>query len=127
MATNKPSERLHSLDALRGFDMLWIIGGGELAEALSKATNWGWLNWFAGQQHHVKWDGFHFEDTIFPLFMFISGVAIAYAILGKMRKGDAKGPIARKVIRRGLTLVVLGFIYNGLLQLSFADGGEQMR
>jgi predicted acyltransferase len=121
MTTNKHSDRLHSLDALRGFDMLWIIGGGELAIALAKVTNWGWLNWFAEQQSHARWEGFHFEDLIFPLFMFISGVAISYAILGKVTKGNSKSKIAWKVVRRGLTLVVLGIIYNGFFQLRFAE------
>ncbi len=130
MTTHKHHEqpaRLHSLDALRGFDMLWIIGGGELVVALAKATDWGWLHWFAGQQDHVRWDGFHFEDLIFPLFMFISGVAISYAILGKIHKGFNKSKTALKVVRRGLTLVLLGFVYNGIFQLSFVDGGEQFR
>jgi predicted acyltransferase len=122
MTTNKPSERLHSLDALRGFDMLWIIGGGELAVALAKATNWGWLNWFAKQQEHVAWNGFRFEDCIFPLFMFISGVAISYAILGKIHSGNSKSRTAWKIVRRGLTLVGLGILYNGFLDLSFVDG-----
>ena len=123
MNTSKQAERLHSLDVLRGFDMLWIIGGGELAIALSKVTNWGWLNWFAEQQEHVKWDGFHFEDLIFPLFMFISGVAISFAILGKIARGGSKTKTAWKIVRRGFTLVVLGILYNGFLQFRFAEGG----
>lgn len=123
MTTPKHSDRLRSLDALRGFDMLWIIGGGELAVALAKVTNWSWLNWFAEQQEHVKWDGFHFEDLIFPLFMFISGVAISYAILGKLHKDGNRAPTARKIIRRGITLVLLGFVYNGIFQLRFIDEG----
>jgi predicted acyltransferase len=123
MTTHKPFERLHSLDALRGFDMLWIIGGGELAVALAKVTNWRWLDWFAEQQDHVKWEGFHFEDLIFPLFMFISGVAVSYAILGRLHKDGDRPKTAKKIIRRGLTLVVLGIIYNGFFQLRFAEGG----
>jgi len=125
MSSQKVSDRLQSLDALRGFDMLWIIGGGELAVALAKVTNWKWLNWFAEQQEHVRWDGFHFEDLIFPLFMFISGVALSFAILGKIHKGTDRKPLAWKVVRRGLTLVLLGFVYNGLFQLKF--GGEGFR
>jgi predicted acyltransferase len=103
--------------------MLWIIGGGELAVALAKVTNWGWLNWFAEQQEHVPWEGFHFEDLIFPLFMFISGVAISYALLGRVHKGDSRKRPALKVVRRGLTLVLLGFVYNGIFQLTFVDQG----
>jgi len=117
--------RLLSLDALRGFDMFWIIGGGELFIALSRVTGWNWLEWWAKQQHHVPWDGFRFEDLIFPLFMFISGVAASYAILGKLGKGSDKPHLAWKVVRRGLTLVILGFVYNGILQLRF--GGEGFR
>jgi predicted acyltransferase len=123
MTTQKQPERLRSLDALRGFDMLWIIGGGELAVALARVTNWRWLNWFAEQQEHVKWDGFHFEDMIFPLFMFISGVAISYAILGRVHRDGNRKKAALKVIRRGLTLVLLGFVYNGFFQLRFVDQG----
>ena len=42
--TDKQMKRLASLDVLRGFDMLWIIGGGSLIVGLSKALDWGWLN-----------------------------------------------------------------------------------
>jgi len=121
MIRTKPSDRLLSLDALRGFDMLWIIGAGALSIVLSKVTNWQWLDWWAAQQHHSHWDGFHFEDLIFPLFMFISGVAIPYAILRKLKKGIPKSALAKKIIRRGLILIVLGWVYNGIFQLQFSD------
>src|SRR5665647_1577432 len=82
----KQPERLQSLDVLRGFDMLWIIGGGSLIVALAETTKWGWLQVIAEQMEHVPWAGFHFEDLIFPLFMFISGVAIPYAITAKVEQ-----------------------------------------
>ena len=117
----RQSERLQSLDALRGFDMLWIIGAGELVVALAQVTHWGWLAWFAGQQEHVEWAGFHFEDLIFPLFMFISGVAAALAILGKKETGQSQASIAWKIVRRGVALVLLGLVYNGFFKLRFID------
>jgi len=76
----KQNERLASLDVLRGFDMLWIIGGGGLIMAMAKTTGWGWLEVLSEQMRHVKWIGFHFFDLIFPLFMFISGVALPIAL-----------------------------------------------
>jgi len=112
----KTIERLVSLDVLRGFDMFWIIGGGSLILALAAATEWGWLQPIAEQMHHVKWEGFHFEDLIFPLFMFISGVAIPYAITSKVEKGVNRKDLLKTVIKRGLTLVLFGILYNGLLQ-----------
>jgi predicted acyltransferase len=112
------NSRLASLDVLRGFDMLWIIGGGSLIVALSKALDWGWLNVVAEQMEHVRWDGFHFEDLIFPLFMFISGVAITYAVTSKIEKGSDKSSLFKKAAIRGIILILLGILYNGALSKS---------
>ena len=71
----EPQKRLHSLDALRGFDMFWITGGGYLMILISKMTG---ADWLGTQMHHAQWEGFQFFDLIFPMFMFISGVAIPF-------------------------------------------------
>ncbi len=123
MSNKTDTTRLLSLDALRGFDMFWIIGGGAFFVALANATGWGWLESMSTQLHHVKWDGFRAWDLIFPLFMFISGVAIPFAILGKLKRGHSKSKLVRKIVQRGLTLVVLGFVYNGIFKLHFSDPG----
>ena len=122
----KQSERLQSLDVLRGFDMLWIVGGGSLVVALAKATDWGWLNVIAGQLEHVSWQGFHFEDLIFPMFMFISGVAIPYAVTAKVEQGIDRKKLFHRILKRGIFLVILGVIYNGNLRRDF-DGFSDMR
>jgi predicted acyltransferase len=122
----KQPERLQSLDVLRGFDMLWIIGGGSLIIALAKATNWGWLEVIAGQMHHVSWAGFHFEDLIFPMFMFISGVAIPYAVTAKVEQGVNRKLLFNKILKRGILLVIFGIIYNGNLRRDF-EGFSDMR
>ncbi len=116
----KSENRLLSLDALRGFDMLWIIGGGAFFQALGKLTNWSWADSVASQMEHVKWEGFHGMDLVFPLFMFIAGVAIPYALLGKLEKGVTKGALYQKVVKRALILVVLGVVYNGGLGFNFS-------
>jgi predicted acyltransferase len=117
----KQPERLQSLDVLRGFDMLWIIGGGSLIVALAETTKWGWLQVIADQMEHVPWAGFHFEDLIFPLFMFISGVAIPYAITAKVEQGVKRRRLFNKILKRGIILVVLGIIYNGALRNGFSN------
>jgi len=122
LAKSEPQERLHSLDVLRGFDMFWIIGGGAFLIAASKAVDWGWLHLLAQQMgHHVEWSGLRFHDLIFPLFMFISGVAIPYAIASKHGKGASRVQLIWKAFRRMLLLVVFGIIYNGALQNGFAN------
>ena len=114
-------ERLSSLDTLRGFDMLWIIGGDELITVLAKVTGWNWMSPVAVQMHHASWIGFHFEDLIFPLFMFISGVAIPFALTSRLEKGTEKSVHQKKVFQRMILLVLFGLIYNGLLKNGFSD------
>jgi len=116
-----PKERLLSLDALRGFDMFWITGGGYLITVLAQKSNVGWIKVIADQMEHVPWNGFHFEDLIFPLFMFISGIAIPFALFSKLEKKVPKSDLAKKAVRRGLTLLVLGWVYNGVFTSGFEN------
>lgn len=112
--------RLLSLDALRGFDMFWIIGGDAFFRSLAEVTGWGWARAWAVQLEHVEWAGFHFYDLIFPLFMFISGVAIPFSLLAKAETAADRRPIYLKLVKRALLLVFLGFVYNHLTDLQFA-------
>ena len=116
-----PKERLQSLDTLRGFDMLMLMAGCSIIATLAEATGWGWLETLALQTEHVEWEGFRFYDLIFPLFMFVSGVAIPYAIHSKLEKGVARSRLLRKIFTRLLALVALGLLYNGATQRGFTD------
>jgi predicted acyltransferase len=115
------SERLISLDTLRGFDMAMLVGIGAIIIALADLTGWKWMEVLATQQHHVKWEGFRFYDMIFPLFMFISGVAIPYAINSKVEKGISKSRLLRKIFIRLVALILLGILYNGALSRGFTN------
>jgi predicted acyltransferase len=114
-------ERLQSLDTLRGFDMAMLVGGCGIIVALAQATGWKWMEPLATQMEHVEWEGFRFYDLIFPLFMFVSGVAIPYAISSKVEKGVAKSRLLRKIVVRLLVLVAFGLIYNGALRRGFTN------
>lgn len=111
------SKRLYSLDALRGFDMLWIIGADELFHELAHASGSPFWNTVAEQFTHPSWNGFHFYDLIFPLFLFIAGVATPFSIASRLKKGKTKGQVLGHIVRRGLLLVLLGIIYNNGLQI----------
>jgi predicted acyltransferase len=115
-------ERLLSLDTLRGFDMAMLVGLGGVIVALANLTGWNWLEGLATQvHHHVEWEGFHFYDMIFPLFMFISGVAIPYAINSKLEKGVAQSLLFRKIFIRLLLLIAFGILYNGAASRGFTN------
>src|SRR6476659_7382026 len=103
-----PSQRLYSLDALRGFDMFWIMGAEEIVHTLAKATGSPFWNGFSNQLTHPAWNGFHFYDLIFPLFLFIAGVATPYSVGRELEKGKSRQQLVFRVIKRGLILVILG-------------------
>lgn len=112
--------RLVSLDVLRGFDMLFIMGFTGLLTKLLAAGGCP-SPWLEMQFQHVAWHGLRFEDTIFPLFLFLAGVSWPFALAKRRERGDATVAIVRKVLSRGLALVLLGFVYNGVLKLDLAN------
>jgi predicted acyltransferase len=110
---NKPvTRRLHSLDALRGFDMFWIMGGEGIFVGLATLTGWPVFQWWAEQLEHVPWHGFHFYDMIFPLFLFIAGISFPFSLAKRIAMNESQRSIYIHVISRGLILVLLGILYN---------------
>ena len=114
-------ERLLSIDALRGFDMLFIMGGAALLVALAEWFPCSFTQALAEQMDHVEWHGLRHHDTIFPLFLFIAGISFPFSLAKQRQKGRSAWAIHRKVIVRGLMLVFLGVVYNGLLDFDFEN------
>lgn len=117
MQTSLNTQRLYSLDALRGFDMFWIIGAEEIFHKLAEITGSPFWETLSIQFIHPKWHGFAFYDLIFPLFLFLAGVATPYSIGKQMEKGKSRKELLIRVIKRGLILVLLGVIYNNGLEI----------
>ncbi|MGK0186769.1 MAG: putative acyltransferase [Verrucomicrobiales bacterium] len=113
-STESKNARLVSLDALRGFDMFWIIGGSGMVVALVKVLGLpeSWVSGLASQMTHVNWEGFHFLDLIFPLFVFISGVTVPYSILSKKAKGVPVKQLQIQIIMRSLIIVMIGVSFS---------------
>ena len=117
----KLGERLISIDALRGFDMFWIMGADKLARTLCEWYATPESIRLADQFEHVEWEGFHFYDLIFPLFIFVVGAVIPFS-LSKYRVGAHPGAsIFLRIIRRVAFLFILGLLYNNLLQFPPLD------
>ena len=109
------SGRLASLDALRGFDMFWIVGGGEVLRALLKGSSNPWLLALDAQFTHFEWEGFHFYDLIMPLFLFMIGAALPYSFAKRLRQNDSRMRIFAHVLFRVVVLCFLGMLVNGKL------------
>ncbi|MGC4038133.1 MAG: DUF5009 domain-containing protein [Chitinophagaceae bacterium] len=103
-------KRLFSIDALRGFDMLLIAGGGTFITRLKGVTNQQWIDTIADQLEHPAWNGFTFYDFIFPLFLFTAGVSLSFSIQSGLQKGVTKKDFYRKALRRWIILFVLGIL-----------------
>ena len=119
--TEIPTDRLMSIDALRGFDMLFIMGGAALLVALAEWFPCSFTQAIAEQMEHVEWHGLRHHDTIFPLFLFIAGISFPFSLAKQRKKGKSEWAIHKKVIVRGLMLVFLGVVYNGLLDFNFEN------
>lgn len=110
MSTTEKQKRLLSIDALRGFDMLLISGGGTFLVNLKGVTGLSWVDTIAGQLEHPAWHGFTFYDFIFPLFLFTAGISLSYSMQSGLSKGLAKKVLYKKAFRRFLILFLLGII-----------------
>ena len=111
--------RVVSIDALRGFDMFWIIGGGELFASLTKVWKTPVAQKIEEQLSHVEWEGFRFEDLIFPLFVFIVGVVLPFSISRRLEQGQSRSKLYLHIVKRTVVLILLGLILNGLLRFNW--------
>jgi predicted acyltransferase len=107
--------RVVSIDALRGFDMFWIIGGQELVLAAAAAISGSVPAWLDYQLEHVEWEGFSAWDLIMPLFLFVVGAAMPFSFSSQLAQGKSKGQLYLKMLRRAVILFILGMAVQGHL------------
>jgi predicted acyltransferase len=110
--TAAENQRLTSLDALRGFDMFWILGADALVYALHRMNENPVTNFFYTQLSHAEWAGFHFYDLIFPMFVFIMGVSTVFS-LTKIIEREGRAAAVKRVLKRGVLLFIIALIYSG--------------
>jgi predicted acyltransferase len=115
-------KRLESIDALRGFDMFWLMQEDPgLMPALVAALHLPHQALIAKELDHTPWIGITAWDLIAPLFLFIVGLALPFAIQSRLRRGESKKTILNHMLRRTLLLIVLGLVFNGILKMHFSD------
>ncbi|MBT9562759.1 DUF1624 domain-containing protein [Akkermansia muciniphila] len=115
-STSERLPRLASLDALRGLDMLVILGLDALILLLaSRAPGNGPLNTAAIQMTHAGWQGLRLYDLVFPVFVFIAGVSMSFSLSRHADEKTGPGPGLLKIWKRASLLVLLGMLVNGPL------------
>jgi predicted acyltransferase len=114
------TNRILSIDALRGFDMFWIVGGEMIFKSLDTIFHNAATQFISNQLDHVEWLGFHFYDIIMPLFLFIVGVSIPFSYSKRLKQGHSKKEIWKHALKRIVILWILGMAVQGnLLTYSF--------
>jgi predicted acyltransferase len=113
--------RLLSIDILRGFDMFWIIGGSQAIVATGRAAGLAATHPLLAQFEHVRWQGLHFFDLIWPLFMLLVGVSLTWSTERRLAAGATRPALTRHALVRALILFALGMVTQGrLLDFSLA-------
>ena len=116
----QPIGRLLSIDALRGFNMFWILGADEWIANLASTYKNGFTALLATQMSHTDWEGLRFYDLIFPVFVFIAGVSLVFS-LSKIIQQKGKLAAVWRVVVRSVLLFGLGVIYYGGLSNAIGD------
>lgn len=95
---NKP--RLLSLDFFRGLTVAAMI-------LVNNPGDWGHIY---APLEHSKWNGCTPTDLVFPSFLFMVGVSIAYAIGAKKESSLAQHNILLTALKRSATLYLIFFL-----------------
>lgn len=101
--------------------MFWIIGGEGIFHSLHSIFNNSTTGWIDRQLTHVKWEGFHFYDLIFPMFLFVVGAVLPFSISHRQERGESPLRLHLHIVKRAALLILLGLIYQGLLKFDFAN------
>jgi len=115
-----PPARLVSLDALRGFDMFWILGADVVMQTFGRMSAAAPVQAVAGQFEHKAWAGFAFYDLIFPLFVFIVGASVVFS-LSRLVEREGRAGAVKRVLLRGALLYALGIFYSGGVATAWPD------
>src|SRR5581483_9960037 len=97
------SSRLMSLDLFRGLTIALMILVNDPGDGPS--AYW--------PLKHSAWNGWTPTDLVFPSFVFIVGVAMAFSFTSRLQRGDSRGKLFAHVLWRGLVLFALGLFING--------------
>ncbi len=120
------TRRVESVDALRGFNFVWILCGDGVMLAIGEMSRHkgpvvSAVGGFLGEQlTHVAWEGLRFYDFVFPLFVFLTGVSIVLALPRQVER-EGRGRAHLRVLRRALILFALGFVYYGGISEHWED------
>lgn len=112
--TPAAASRLGSLDAFRGFVMLWIIGGEGLMAGLAALAHNRLIGAVVYQLNHTPWQGLRFYDCIWPSFMLMVGVSVAFSFAKRSLTQTYQQQLSHAA-KRAIVLFLLGSLRESVL------------
>lgn len=112
-------DRIYSIDALRGFDFIWILGLDGFFRTLAKAWPSGVTEFMRHQVTHYA-SGVTFYDLVMPTFVFLSACSFPFWLASREKKGWSRRTIVLDVFRRLAVLTLVGGILGRWLSFDFA-------
>ena len=109
MTSTPIDSRLVSLDAFRGFAIAGMV-------LVNNPGDWGTLY---SQLAHAKWNGWTFTDWIFPFFLFICGVSMAFSLRRRAQAGADKPQLLRQLFKRAALILLIGLVLNLIPNFNF--------
>ncbi len=117
----KNSERLLSLDVLRGLDLMLLVGLQPVLRLFLIELDCQTLNeTLLYHLDHAEWEGLRVWDLVMPLFLFMSGVTMPYS-LPKYKARNGNLGVWQRIIKRFILLFLLGIIVQGNILSLDAD------
>lgn len=96
--------RLASLDALRGITVAAML-------LVNNPGDWGHVY---APLLHAEWHGCTPTDLIFPFFLFLVGVSMAFSVVPRAQDAAARPGLARGVLERALRILLAGALLHAL-------------
>lgn len=97
-----PPGRMGSIDALRGLTVAAML-------LVNNPGDWGHVY---APLLHADWHGFTPTDLIFPLFLFIAGVSMAFSLAPRAGDPATRPALVRGVLRRALRILIAGALLH---------------
>ncbi len=111
MSNQLSSQRLISLDALRGFTIAGMVIVNDPGS---------WTSVYAPLEH-AEWHGLTATDLIFPFFLYIVGVSIAFAYTKRLKAHISKKDMYKKIFWRALKIFAVGMLLRLWPEFNFTS------
>lgn len=112
--SSPPSQRLQSLDWLRGLTMFFLLLEHASISRYASSSDFSLLRIIGEQFTHSHWLGIRCWDMIQPLFMFMVGVAVPWMIQNRLKRGESHAKILSHAVKRSLIFIALGIFLRSL-------------